>query len=426
LSSSFFATRFGADDFKEPPVVAAPQKRPEYQVNIQKLKKQSSPPRPRAIVVHNPNNINLPALNIPDVNTNVAITGRGSGGFGIGVGDSIGPPKFDINVEFFGVKGGGDYIAFLVDYSGSMNAGDRNQVMRRELIRTIEELPDGINIAIIPFSGPAWDISEDIGQVAKKWVHVKKEGGGDGGAGAFYPKTKDVQSEGQWVELKESTRRSFKKRILATPLVFGTVFDTSFYVACSMDPLPKTIFFMTDGSSSRQRGFDAIARMLSEIKRMKGAKALPIINTIGLEVVDPFNYYGLSSREQRDYDNREKSKIDRMDSDKAKAYEAELNDKLAKQKAWWAKYGGQGIEQKPEDTGSGKHLIDIAELGNGEAVFLSGEDYIKEHGRDRKIPWDDKKKLNEEYYTFEKTPPKQNWNKVALTAKYYKEFSLSK
>ena len=44
-----------AEDFETPPVAAAPQKRPEYQVNIQKLKKQSAPPRPRPIIVHNPN-----------------------------------------------------------------------------------------------------------------------------------------------------------------------------------------------------------------------------------------------------------------------------------------------------------------------------------------------------------------------------------
>ena len=54
----------GDEDFPESPITAAPQRRPEYQVNIEKLKKQSSPPRPRPIVVRNPNNINLPAVDM--------------------------------------------------------------------------------------------------------------------------------------------------------------------------------------------------------------------------------------------------------------------------------------------------------------------------------------------------------------------------
>ena len=58
-----------AEDFELAPVVVAPQKKPEYQVNLVKLKKQSAPPRPRPIVVHNPNNINLPALDIPKIDT---------------------------------------------------------------------------------------------------------------------------------------------------------------------------------------------------------------------------------------------------------------------------------------------------------------------------------------------------------------------
>ena len=93
-----------AEDFEEPPVIAAPQKQPEYQVNIAKLKRQSSPPRPRAIVVHNPNNIALPALVVPKINENIAITGRGSGGFGVGVGGGSAPPRVNIKVTNFGYE----------------------------------------------------------------------------------------------------------------------------------------------------------------------------------------------------------------------------------------------------------------------------------------------------------------------------------
>ena len=402
-----------AEDFVEPPVVAAPQKRPEYQINIQKLKKQSSPPRPRPIVVHNPNNINLPALDVPNIDTNIAITGRGSGGFGVGVGGGSGPPTFDVKVEFFGVKGGGEYIAFLVDYSGSMSSGTRNQVMRRELTRTIEQLPDGTHVAIIPFAGIAWDISEDLSQVSKDWVALGT------GAADFYPKSKAAMSGGQWVKLKSSTRNELKKRILSTPLVFGTVFDTSFYIACNMDPLPKTIFFMTDGACSPKRGIEPIERMMKEIQRVHGSKAIPVINTIGLEVVSKNNFYSLSREDQRKYMDKEDRKMDRMDSKEKRNYKKELDEKLEKEKAWWER--NKGKEQKPEDSGAGKHLINIAKLGKGTAVFLSGEEYIEEHGEDRKIDWSNKSAL---WKTKNKVDLAKFPKEKSRTVKHYSAFSL--
>jgi len=126
-----------AEDFEEPPVIAAPQKRPEYQVNIQKLKKQSSPPRPRPIVVHNPNNINLPALDVPKIDSNIAITGRGTGGFGVGVGSS-GPPKFDVNL-IFGMELQGK-LGVILDVSKS--AHDELPFVYKEL----SKFPDAIII----------------------------------------------------------------------------------------------------------------------------------------------------------------------------------------------------------------------------------------------------------------------------------------
>jgi len=112
-----------AEDFEQAPIVAAPQKKPEYQVNIQKLKKRSVPPRPRPIVVHNPNNIVLPAFNVPKIDATIAITGRGSGGFGVGVNAGA-PPQIKIDITNFGYTGlvpgalEGRYIDFGKDAKG--------------------------------------------------------------------------------------------------------------------------------------------------------------------------------------------------------------------------------------------------------------------------------------------------------------------
>jgi hypothetical protein len=67
--------------FEAPPIEPPPQKEPEYTVNIQQRNKSSSPPRPKPIVVNNPTEIDIPALNI-DVNVDSSsVYGRGGGGF---------------------------------------------------------------------------------------------------------------------------------------------------------------------------------------------------------------------------------------------------------------------------------------------------------------------------------------------------------
>jgi hypothetical protein len=53
--------------FEAAPVVPPPQKEPEYTVNLQQRNQSTPPPRPPAIVVNNPSELDIPALDI-DVN----------------------------------------------------------------------------------------------------------------------------------------------------------------------------------------------------------------------------------------------------------------------------------------------------------------------------------------------------------------------
>lgn len=71
--------------FEAAPVVPPPQKEPEYTVNLQQRSQSTPPPRPPAIVVNNPSELNIPALDI-DVNVDSSsVYGRGGGGFGGGL-----------------------------------------------------------------------------------------------------------------------------------------------------------------------------------------------------------------------------------------------------------------------------------------------------------------------------------------------------
>lgn len=71
--------------FEAAPIAPPPQKEPEYTVNIKQRNDSTPPPRPPAIVVNNPSELDIPALDI-DVNVdNSSVYGRGGGGFGGGL-----------------------------------------------------------------------------------------------------------------------------------------------------------------------------------------------------------------------------------------------------------------------------------------------------------------------------------------------------
>lgn len=71
--------------FEAAPITPPAQKEPEYQVNIQQRNQSMPPPRPPAITVNNPSELDIPALDI-DVNVDSSsVYGRGGGGFGGGL-----------------------------------------------------------------------------------------------------------------------------------------------------------------------------------------------------------------------------------------------------------------------------------------------------------------------------------------------------
>lgn len=307
--------------FEALPVTIVLPKQELVKTNIKKLTNKSSPPRPQTITVHNPNDIELPMLNIPRINTAIAITGRSSGGFGVGIEGGGGKPSLGIDASFFGTKSSGENIAFVLDLSNSMNQGDRSQVMRREVVRTLGELPDDTNVAIVCFAGPAWDISNRYNKNnPESYVYESQDGLSE------YNVTKT-----QWVTLTTATRRELQNQIKNMKLVDGTAFAPAFHMAMQLDPLPETIFFMTDGACNKNSGISAITNIWLETKKAHRTTKMPKINAVGLELLKP--------------------------------------------------------RERPEDNDKAQHLIEIAELGRGKAVFLDGASYIEEYGKDSSFDW---------------------------------------
>lgn len=105
--------------FEAPPVAAAPQIEPEYTVNIQQRNKSTPPPRPPAIVVNNPSELDIPALDI-DVNVSTSsVYGRTGGGFGEGI---EGIRQMAITADLFGMQVTSENLGVVLDISGSAHA----------------------------------------------------------------------------------------------------------------------------------------------------------------------------------------------------------------------------------------------------------------------------------------------------------------
>ena len=145
--------------------------------------------------------------------------------------------------------------------------------MRREAVRTIQALPDGIEFAMIFFAGPAWDAFEDIQDIAGNWVQTDK------GPHTYRPKKWDRLATIRYSTTSPEDRRRAVRAIQKTPLVYGTVYDVPIYMALKMDPMPDTIFFMTDGSCIEDRGIESISKMVAQLKET--GKKVPPIHTVG-------------------------------------------------------------------------------------------------------------------------------------------------
>lgn len=90
--------------FEAAPITPPSQKEPEYQVNIQQRNQSTPPPRPPAIVVNNPSELDIPALDI-DVNVDSSsVYGRGGGGFGGGL-SGVREMALDLKLTDFGYTG---------------------------------------------------------------------------------------------------------------------------------------------------------------------------------------------------------------------------------------------------------------------------------------------------------------------------------
>lgn len=178
--------------------------------------------------------LELPAVDAPSLSDAVAPTGAlgggegaglptlgGSGAGGGGSGDGAGGGDGGGGLlgggaggtSFFGISSKGNRFAYIVDRSMSMAEDSRLEVLKRELVRSIDSLPDYASFCVIFFSS-------DL----------------------LIPEMQDG-----WMRARGNLITRFAQWLANVSPSGGTVPGPAFINVLSMPVRPDVIFFMTDG-----------------------------------------------------------------------------------------------------------------------------------------------------------------------------------
>jgi hypothetical protein len=176
-------------------------------------------------------------------------------------------------INFFGVKAEGRRIAFLVDYSGSME-GEFRREMEEELERSLKGLPNGTQMLIIPWAGGAWLYNEVATEISGKWEKIGKQ------FDNFAVRPGEKLAHPEWVPVNADNIRKLMKGMQAQKSWSGgTDWRSPFRYAMEANPPPDTIFFMTDGQiGDAKRAFEDIDTALKKSPRVPAVFALWIAN----------------------------------------------------------------------------------------------------------------------------------------------------
>ncbi len=221
--------------------------------------------------------IPIPEVDVTDVSMDFGSDGDFGSGWGSGSGSGSG------SASFFNTKMKADRVAYVIDYSASMR-GQKDQLMRAELARSVEALKGQLDYQLIFFAGPAWVAGDEV-QLNKNGISKVTSDGKTyewkttGGAHGFDVKDEDKAQKPKWLKSTGSQIKKSMELIEETKLVWGTTWEPAIDMALRMNPKPNVIFFMTDGSCGGN-----MVQLGEEIGK-KAKKEGVIINTVAM--MDP-------------------------------------------------------------------------------------------------------------------------------------------
>jgi hypothetical protein len=190
---------------------------------------------------------------------------QGSGGAVAGAGAD--------KVSFFGLQSQGKHIAFLLDYSGSMEGAFRT-TMEHQLEESLTDLPAGTQVMLICWAGPAWSYTQTAHDIAKDWKMIKTYDN-------FKLRSGVRQEPPQWVDINPGTVADIMKGIKAQVSdPGGTDWRQPFRYAMKADPPPDVIFFLTDGQIPAATADRALTDIATSILK---ANSHPTINCLWIQ-----------------------------------------------------------------------------------------------------------------------------------------------
>ena len=252
-------------EMEEEEVVERPEVTP--QVQRQPAAPSSTMAKVIATSVPSPTAVPVPETDTPDPSMEFGDGDDFGEGWGEGSGSGFGG-----GTSFFGVASRAERIAYVIDYSASMRGQGREDLMRKELIRSVDRIAPKTNYALIFFAGPAWVAGDEVDWTKKKATVTGK------GRRKYDWKSPGTAHEWKqvgekepvdWLRATDGQLSKSRKIIKETRLVWGTRWDNPLQMALDMDPPPQVIYFMTDGSA---RGSDKWSREIGARARSRGIK----------------------------------------------------------------------------------------------------------------------------------------------------------
>ena len=226
-------------------------KQPKIQTNVQR--KPAAPSMAAAKILaantESPTSIPVPQIEVEEVSIDIGVGDDFGAGWGDGEGFGNGGGS-----TFFGQTSTSERLAYVIDYSASMRSQGRDQIMRKELSRSLQKMQNGLQIGMIFFAGPAWVAGDKVKMIKQKEAVVDPPKGKNykwkttGGANGWQPD--GPKQKAPWWEIGDREVKRLQKIVNETKLVWGTIWHHPIHMALDMDPPPQTIYFMTDGSAS--------------------------------------------------------------------------------------------------------------------------------------------------------------------------------
>jgi len=229
----------------------------------------------RVIAANTQSNVAVPVpeVDIPDPSTDF--------GDGEDFGDGWGDADMDAGAgatTFFGQEVKGDRLLYVIDYSLSMK-GQREALMRAELVKSVMRLSAGKQYQMIFFAGPAWVACEKAGGTNSVFTATSADGEAykwEAANGIHSWKPVGERQKATWLDATDSNIYQSEAIIKKSKLIIGTHWDPPMAMAFEMDPLPNSIVFMTDGSAPGDPV--EVAKGIASRAKKEGI----VINTIAL------------------------------------------------------------------------------------------------------------------------------------------------